>query len=283
MVVGLGSYRGRMSKRRRGYDDGLLRRGAHLAPRIDEPVPFCWMCDRTDGARAKEHTFARSLLERIGAADEMFSPTHYDMLGRVLTSRAMPAKSLIAGEICKTCNGGWMSSLEAAALPLLVPDDPATEINEADQEILARWFLKTAAVLNSSQNYRLMLPAAVRHSASGRPHPDVKVFVAIVIQKDGSLNFAQRGGISVAMGSSAQEALPFVERGYACAIAVQSLLGSVAYAPPGGWAQPIPGMRQIWPSGSPFLRADLPLVEDFTDALFLGGVSPRVVGFERGS
>jgi len=64
-----------------------------------------------------------------------------------------------------------------------------------EQTILARWFLKTAIAINTSQNYRLLLPREVRHAVSTGMPSDVKVFLARHSDpKGGQLNFAQTSG-----------------------------------------------------------------------------------------
>ena len=171
-----------MGSRRRAYDRQLIARGARLAYRVAEEVPFCWLCPAESGRRAKEHIFALSLQRALKAEEEQFTPTHVDSLGRVVSARqTIPAKALLAGEVCEGCNSGWMSRLEAEAAPLLltrVRCEARRSLGEQEQLTLARWFFKTAIVLNSSQNYRLLLPKDVRHSARIGLHPDVRVFVA---------------------------------------------------------------------------------------------------------
>ncbi|MGO9490496.1 MAG: hypothetical protein ACLQBB_15915 [Solirubrobacteraceae bacterium] len=54
--------------------------------------------------------------------------------------------------VCAACNNGWMSQLESAASGLLHPDELDKRfLPEAEQALLARWALKTALVLNASQ------------------------------------------------------------------------------------------------------------------------------------
>jgi len=270
--------------RRRGYDEGLLKRGATLAPRVEEGVPFCWMCSRTSGTRAKEHIFALSLIRQLGAEGELHRATHMPIIGDIpISARGpFPIEQMLAGEVCKACNGGWMSTLEVAALPILAPAGPATPLTRADQVVLARWFLKTAAVLNSSQNYRLMLPAPVRHSAAADPHPDVKVFLGRRPPGNGMFAFAQQAGVtfSFAPTGSQAEVQALMAKGYACAIGVNDLVGIVAYAPPGGWAVPSVENVQIWPAGEEQSRAELPLIDNLFEAVSLQGVPPSADGAE---
>jgi hypothetical protein len=267
-------------KKRRGYDDDLLKRGATLAPRVEESVPFCWMCSRTSGPRAKEHTFAVSLIRALGAEGELHRATHLPIVGDTPISQRgpFPIEHMIAGEICKACNGGWMSALEVAALPILAPADPPAPLTQRDQLVLARWFLKTAAVLNSSQNYRLMLPAPVRHSAADDPHPDVGVFLGRRPPGGGMFAFAQQAGVTFSFAPTGRQAevQALMAKGYACAIGVNDLVGVVAYAPPGGWAVPSVETVQIWPAGPEISRDELPLIDNLFEAVWLQGFPPNV-------
>lgn len=267
-----------MGSKRRGYDEDLLRRGASLAPRVEEGVPFCWMCGRTSGTRAKEHTFALSLIRALGAEGQLHQATHLPAFGdRPISQRGpFPIEQMVAGEVCKTCNGGWMSALEVAALPILVPSDPSAPITPRDQGVIARWLLKTAAVLNSSQNYRLMLPAPVRHSAAGDPHPDVKVFLGRRPLDGGKIEFGQQAGVTFGFAPTDRQAelRAFMAKGYACAIGVNDLLGIVAYAPPGGWAVPSVEAVRIWPTAGALSRLELPLIEHLFEAVWLQGSLP---------
>ena len=53
--------------------------------------------------------------------------------------------------VCKTCNEGWMSSLEDASRNIVGPllHDVSMWIDAANQEMIARWSLKTAMVFEA--------------------------------------------------------------------------------------------------------------------------------------
>jgi hypothetical protein len=272
-----GRYDGPM-RNRRHYDVELAARGASLAYRVDEGVPFCWMCNAKSGERAKEHTFALSLLAELGATSESFSPTHMSSIGSVVSARRqMPSKALLAGEVCKDCNAGWMSDLEMAARPLLVAGargETDRELGRAEQLTLARWFFKTAIVLNCSQNYRLLLPWNVRHSAKTGLHPDVRVLVARrPFNPEDQVDFRQgfSGLTALVPTDKAQELAMALERIYAGWIGVADWWGLVIYAVPGGWPEPGVDFRQIWPYRREFDWADLPLCRDLDEAFLLQG------------
>jgi hypothetical protein len=54
------------------------------------------------------------------------------------------------GDVCRQCNSGWLSELEAAVKPLLTPmirGDRQT-LGPEDQRIVAAWAMKMAAVID---------------------------------------------------------------------------------------------------------------------------------------
>ena len=262
----------------RAYDGQLRAAGAHLEWRVEEPVPFCWMCDRTSGRRAREHVFPRWLLAELGAEDEEFHPTHRDFLGRPISGRGpIPARAFVAGEVCSECNSGWMSQLENLARVVLFPSGGRDVLDAQGQHTLARWLIKTAVVLNTSQNYRLMIPESARHEVAHGISPDFGVYIASHSQADGQLNFAQTAGgvISVVPQDQTNDYQAAAKRVYCCGLAIGDVLGVVVYSPPGAWAMPTERMARIWPPDSPaIVWSELPDVADLTDPMHLAGLHP---------
>jgi hypothetical protein len=54
--------------------------------------------------------------------------------------------------VCKPCNGGWMSDLEGANIPLIAPrmDDISGFLDRSEQGTVSAWAVKTAMVLDST-------------------------------------------------------------------------------------------------------------------------------------
>ncbi len=260
----------------RGYDQQLIERGAHLAWRVKERVPFCWMCRSTAGKRAKEHIFPLWLQKQLGAEDELWSPTHRDYLGRVISSRGpYPTTALVAGEVCEKCNTGWMNEIEESFRSVMFPRVGAIDDESAPK--LCQWFAKTAIVLNTSQNYRLMIPREVRHAVKHGVPRDMAVFLGRMPNPPDQLAFAQQAGsvIGVLPADEAHLAVAYSERVYACVLRVEDVLAAVVYAPPGSWAKPCAQMTQLHPSsGSRIAWDSLPVIEDMSEPLVLCGDYP---------
>jgi hypothetical protein len=92
--------------------------------------------------------------------------------------------------VCQPCNGGWMSRLETAVIPVLEPLilGQSSTLSENDQGTLAMWAVKTALTLNELGNERkLNLPPTLyRHLAEQtEPPPRHRVFAAIVKDEPG--------------------------------------------------------------------------------------------------
>jgi hypothetical protein len=159
--------------RLRSFDKRLLQAGAYLEHRVLEPVPFCWMCDATSGKRAKEHVFPRWLVDHLGAHRERYEPVRLSMQhdGAVASRRnEVPIGSLLAGEVCTSCNNGWMNDIEAAVRPAFTVETRRGRLSEEQCLVLARWFTKTAVALNVSMPFRLLFDGPTRHAlATGMP------------------------------------------------------------------------------------------------------------------
>src|SRR3954471_8448354 len=121
--------------------------GVHVSATRDlSDVPICWMCDTLASPRASEHVFPHWLLARI------------------------PGRTIAVDEICATCNSGWMSGLEVVFRAAF--RRPRTGVISAStQLILARWFAKTAVLIEVAETGATVTPPAARHGLkTGLPH-----------------------------------------------------------------------------------------------------------------
>ena len=170
-----------------------------------------------------------------------------------------------------------MSSLEVQVRPVLFPPSGRASLDATSQQRLARWFIKTAVVLNTSQNYRLMVPTPARHALAHGIPSDFGVYLASHHQTDGQLNFGQTtGAMGVAQSEFVEEFQAASEQVYGCGLAIGDLLGVVIYAVPGAWAIPTEPMICIWPLSRDLIHwADLPEVTDITLPLYLAGQHPQ--------
>jgi hypothetical protein len=120
----------------------------------------CIFCKQplTKAERAREDVIPVWLQKEWNLKRNQLTPTHFDSHGNSLSKREHNVGDLLAGEVCRSCNNGWMSGLENECRPLILAlAGGRRRINElADKEALslARWAVKTAYALHSASNYR---------------------------------------------------------------------------------------------------------------------------------
>lgn len=135
---------------------------------------FCKML-LTRENRSKEHVIARWIISALNYAKEPFYgrtltyPNHPSVLNEasdVINEREQSIESLVLGNVCVTCNNGWMSALEVAVRPILEKlwNGTSPRILSRDTcDTLARWTFKTAATANYACDYKKIIPAEHLH------------------------------------------------------------------------------------------------------------------------
>ena len=144
---------------------------------------------------------------------------------------------------------------------------------------LAHWFAKTATVLNTAQNYRLMIPRGVRHAVKHGVPRDIGVFLGRMPKPPDQLAFAQQAGqvIGIVQAELADRGVELITQAYVCVIRVAEVVGAVVYAAPNVWAKPRHEMVQLHPWAGETLRwEELPAVEEIWEPLTLCGDHPAV-------
>jgi hypothetical protein len=129
----------------------------------EQPKRTCIFCLKPIAERSREHVFPQWLLDHLQIREAAISPTHYKPDGTVVSKREHTLENLQEGRVCKTCNEGWMSTLENEAKPLLVHlfsgEKTVVELTSDERKTVARWAAKTAFALNSASNYLKNVPA----------------------------------------------------------------------------------------------------------------------------
>lgn len=256
----------------RQYDRNVLHGGRPTDNRVLETVPHCWLCASMSGEQTREHVFARSLLAEFPADLTQFEPIRYTSLidGLQVGSRRgpFPGTALVAGGVCASCNNGWMSDLESAARPYLLGE--AARVSGPASAALARWFVKTAIVINVSQPYRLLWESHRRHRVRDGVPPNVRVW----------LHRAERPNVNWMQGHPLDTALYPSDMDHAavarlfgtihyCSIHVGTLVGTVVAYP---WqfsacSFDAPGVPLWSPSGAHVVDLDgLPTIGEPLDA-----------------
>lgn len=270
----------------RNFDRDVAARGGRMAAREREAVPRCWFCPTTDAKGSKEHIFARWLTGELGVRDVRVTPTRTDPFGNELDSRSpRPFAGLVARGVCEPCNNGWMSSLETHVEPVLMAGAREGSLSGAEAETLARWFAKTAAVLNVSQNYRMVLRKADRHALSSGLPANVAVGLARCSRVDRDIDWQQGAAMAVLVpeGMSREYVRDLAERTLVVGIQVADLVASVVFAARPMDAEAVRGFKgavALWPSGDPLRWGEVPIVESVSDVFphFAFPRNPFVIG-----
>lgn len=110
---------------------------------------FCGKEISKSKGKAKEHVLSRSLLKKLGldkvtSTGRQFSRSK----GQIAPPRIHSMDSIISGDVCSTCNNGWMNSIDLAVEDILVDaynDRLIIEnVQASDRILIARYLLKTA-------------------------------------------------------------------------------------------------------------------------------------------
>ena len=216
----------------REYDRNILRGSSPASERVLETVPFCWMCPVTAGERTREHIFAKRLLSEFPHELTRFEPVRYTSMLAVGSHRGpFPGTALVAGAVCASCNNGWMSQLETDARPYLLAQE--TLVAGEAIAMIARWFAKTAIVINVSQPYRLLWQDTRRHQVRDRVPDNLAISLHRVPEPN--VNWAQGSHLITHTSPAGMDTLAVAklttELTHLCRIQVGTLVGTIVAFP----------------------------------------------------
>lgn len=141
--------------------------------------PYCWMCSTNEGKKTNEHIFSISL-RRLAEHNEFDSHRVNAITGEGYDKRNLQKlNSLLAGNVCASCNNGWMNKLEITVTPQII-DVPNRVLTSQEVQFWIRWIAKISVMINTSQNYRVQWKASQRHYLQYGLPANMHVFVARV-------------------------------------------------------------------------------------------------------
>src|SRR5712692_7218949 len=145
----------------------------------------------------------------------------------------MSVTSFVGGEVRRKCNNGWMSRLERDFKAIIYRRGRTGRLTNADQQVIARWFVKTSIVLNTSQNYRLLFRRAARHAVAKRVPRGVSVFLSRTPSRGRKLMFVQGSALLILPGGSmdVREAQRKSSSLHMCGMRIDDLQALVVYWP----------------------------------------------------
>lgn len=102
----------------------------------------CIFCEARAGSR--EHLWPQWVLQKIKPGRiQGFVGRHKNLTFH---------REFVVKSVCGTCNGGWMSNLESAIMPVLgsMIDDKSITLDKQHQLTVAAWALKTAMLMDAT-------------------------------------------------------------------------------------------------------------------------------------
>lgn len=219
----------------RSYEEKLLAEGVQLTPRYVEVPSGCWLCGSKSEKLTREHVFPQWLLKYFDCGSHLHTVEHWSPTGQLLDRRGpIPLKGLVFGKICGPCNGGWMSRLESAVAHQvwnqgwfgLARNDPAQ---------FSKWCVKTATVINLSQQRRIQIPDGARRPLCGE-QTDIDDRWSVYLSRTESKPESPLGWFQGAMPNVAcddyDEVVECILREtYACSMKLGEIVATVFFKP----------------------------------------------------
>ncbi len=236
-----------------------------LGYRVPDVPGICWTCDRAEGDLSKVLIFPREIQKMLSAEEGRFESPHLDPLGRVISSRSVPVREFFANSICVRCRDGWVDRVDrefVAAYKRLA----SGTVDAPDQAALGWWFARTAIFLNTSTNYRVLVPAPERWALSEGPPASFAIHLAQMPGQTEPLMYAQGAPMVYAGTMSQAELKSWAERVFVCSVRVGDLVGSVSYAPSGVRVLR-DELTEIFPRS--IVTTDLPIQSSLVEAVVL--------------
>jgi hypothetical protein len=161
--------------------------------------------------------------------------------------------------VCKTCNNGWMASLEAQVMPVLrrLESGEPTVLGREDAVVLATWATKTAMMYQYNDPLTKVCDDAQRASlrAELRPPPGVKVWLLRTAGLDWKMAICHTGAVlDRESGAAASRTVATSRTGGTTLGVGQTLLYVHMWnGPDANAASPrVPATgRELWPSSEP--------------------------------
>jgi hypothetical protein len=116
----------------------------------------CLFCGASGASTlSNEHVIPQWLLEHLElpADDQMFQGVASSATDTLVDSpRIHSSFNFVQGHVCKECNNGWMSRLEAAAKPILTSlieqERTLDSLKPEEANIVGKWVIKTAYMIS---------------------------------------------------------------------------------------------------------------------------------------
>jgi hypothetical protein len=264
----------------------------------------CVFCDQQPDKWSEEHAIPQWLLDHMGitAQDQTFQGYAVSG-GQVTKQRIFATRRLVEGRVCALCNNGWMSELENAAKPVLIPlieqKRAVWELTVDESIVIAKWAVKSAYVL---ANVSLAsAPAPTGHlwqlcGGTGTIPAGVHVF-GFQIGFDQNISFLQiPSWPQLLQDRQAAQPVEGIPGAYKIGWQFRNLMLLVAhYSPPPVELIPVAGLHvPIWPAAKllwpayrswqlPPFTSSLPILKSFAESVgvFVPPAAANINGASR--
>ena len=137
-------------------------------PKHPKSADRCIFCLST-GKLTGEHVWAdwlRDFLPRPGTKNSHHTRVGDEDIKPGKMNRAGDAHSQKLVVVCRACNSGWMSKLQTAAKPILIPliQDKWPHLDEKNQKILTKWAMMFTMVVEFADPATQMIPQSDRNT-----------------------------------------------------------------------------------------------------------------------
>jgi hypothetical protein len=220
------------------------------------PARICAFCGRampTSGrhTKSREHCLAKWIVPYVKAPHTKVTHLITDARGDVLFGPwTAETFEIVTAKVCDDCNTGWMSGLEAAVKPHLIPlleHHPLRVLDAPARRVLATWAAKTALALALANPGAVPIdPAIYRELERRRTLPPARTFVWLASYRGTHGAYTHQSDLTATDGSASAP-------GYAVTFSIAHVVFQVLghahphrrhVAMPAGWEQAV---QPIWP------------------------------------
>jgi len=248
----------------------------------------CLFCGNGVGhsSKSREHVLPVWLLESLGGKNsDIFQGTHMTFPGLVRSHRRQGARTIVQGQVCRACNGGWLSQMENRVKPLIVSmnRDSKVALRSEELRLLGIWAYKTASLINITSNYRQLFTGRSFRSfyIERAPTQSYMVELGLALNASGTEMRWRQSNIQFLLVNDEQDVFGSLEqiRNHSCVITLQvgRVLFQVVGLPSPAWVS-IPSEKplsvELWPNPPEVLDWPLPIETGTT--IDVMNVSPSI-------
>ncbi|WP_251284736.1 hypothetical protein [Cytobacillus sp. AMY 15.2] len=177
-------------------------------------------------------------MEALDIKKKKMDSSHQTIFGQKVSGRPLTLNKFVNGLVCVDCNNVWLSQLESAVKPILLPllkedftNEPLVALLK-NKETFAKWAYKTVIILNRATNFHKIIPRRhyrLFHRTKRLPE---NTFVAFAVAEKPDINWVQTKTAMI-LGNDAESITknPRYQDIYMICLQLNRVLIKVAYIP----------------------------------------------------